>query len=91
MISSSQITPGMTILVGKNIFRVESCLVVNTQKGSPFVKTKLRDLRNDKISEKNFKLNQEIQDILQSDQVQNIINSSVSKEEAQGTINAFLK
>ena len=37
------------------------------------------------------KLNQEIQDILQSDQVQNIINSSVSKEEAQGTINAFLK
>jgi len=37
------------------------------------------------------KLNQEIQDILQSDQVQNIINTSVSKEEAQGTINAFLK
>lgn len=37
------------------------------------------------------KLNQEVQDILQSDQVQNIINSSVSKEEAQGTINAFLK
>tara|TARA_R100000900_G_scaffold37325_1_gene30741 strand:- start:304 stop:1101 length:798 start_codon:yes stop_codon:yes gene_type:complete len=36
-------------------------------------------------------LNKEIQDILQSDQVQNIINSSVSKEEAQGTINAFLK
>jgi len=36
-------------------------------------------------------LNKEIQNILQSDQVQNIINSSVSKEEAQGTINAFLK
>jgi adenylate kinase family enzyme len=36
-------------------------------------------------------LNKEIQAILQSDQVQNIINSSVSKEEAQGTINAFLK
>ena len=36
-------------------------------------------------------LNKEIQTILQSDQVQNIINSSVSKEEAQGTINAFLK
>ena len=37
------------------------------------------------------KLNQEVQDILQSDQVQNIINSSVSKEEAQNKINAFLK
>ena len=37
------------------------------------------------------KLNQEIQDILQSDQIQNIINSSVSKEEAQGRINAFIK
>ena len=36
-------------------------------------------------------INKEIQDILQSDQVQNIINSSVSKEEAQNKINAFLK
>ena len=37
------------------------------------------------------KLNQEIQAILQSDEVQNIINSSVSKEEAQSKINTFLK
>jgi len=37
------------------------------------------------------KLNQEVQDILSSDQVQNIINSSISKEEAQGKINAFLR
>ena len=37
------------------------------------------------------KLNQEVQDILQSDQVQNIINSSISKEEAQDKINAFLR
>ena len=37
------------------------------------------------------KLNQDIQDILQSDQIQNIINSSVSKEEAQSKINAFVK
>ena len=36
------------------------------------------------------KLNQEVQDILSSDQVQNIINSSVSKEEAQSKINSFL-
>jgi len=37
------------------------------------------------------KLNQEVQDILQSDQIQNIINSSISKEEAQDKINAFIK
>ena len=37
------------------------------------------------------KLNQELQDILSSDQVQNIINSSVSKEEAQNKINSFLR
>ena len=37
------------------------------------------------------KLNQEVQDILQSDQIQNIINSSISKEEAQGKINTFIK
>ena len=37
------------------------------------------------------KLNQDIQDILQSDQIQNIINSSVSKEEAQSKITAFIR
>ena len=37
------------------------------------------------------KLNQDIQNILQSDQIQNIINSSVSKEEAQSKINAFIR
>jgi adenylate kinase family enzyme len=37
------------------------------------------------------KLNQEVQDIIQSDQIQNIINSSISKEEAQSKINAFIK
>ena len=37
------------------------------------------------------KLNQEVQGILQSDQIQNIINSSISKEEAQSKINAFIK
>ena len=36
-------------------------------------------------------LNKEIQDILNSDQLQNIINSSVSKKEAQSKINSFIK
>ena len=35
-------------------------------------------------------LNKEIQDFLNSDKVQNIIDNSVSKEEAQSKINSFL-
>lgn len=48
-----------------------------------------KDLARSKAQKE--KLNQEVQDILQSDQIQNIINSSVSKEEAQSKINAFIK
>ena len=35
-------------------------------------------------------LNKEVQDFLNSDRIQNIINSSVSKEEAQSKIKQFL-
>ena len=45
----------------------------------------------DKKEQEKEKLNQEIQDILQSDQIQNIINSSVSSDEAEKIINTFLK
>jgi elongation factor P len=60
MATSNQITPGMSINVGKKIYRVESALKVNVAKGTPFIKTKLRDLLTDEVIEKNFKLNQEI-------------------------------
>lgn len=63
MTLSNQIAPGMTINIGKNIYRVESSMKVNLTKGTPFIKTKLRDLLSDEVIEKNFKLNQEIKEV----------------------------
>lgn len=63
MATSNQITPGMTISVGKKIYRVESSTRVNPSRGAAFVKTKLRDILTDKLIEKNFKLDQEIKEV----------------------------
>jgi len=53
---SNQLTPGMTINVDGKIYRVESCIKMNVSKGAAFIKAKLRNLMNEEISEKNFKL-----------------------------------
>ncbi len=54
----------MTIRVDAAIYRVESSIKVTAAKGStPFVKTKLRDLSNDEVIEKNFKLNQNVEEV----------------------------
>ena len=50
-------------------------------------KTDKEEARSKAQSEK---LNKEMQDFLNSDKIKNIINSSVSKEEAQKRINAFI-
>jgi elongation factor P len=63
MITSNQISPGITIEINGKIFRVESSVKVSVSKGSSFIKTKLRDLINDKISEKNFKIGQDIKEV----------------------------
>ena len=64
MITSNQITPGMTINIDGKIYRVESSVKVTVPKGTPFIKTKLRNLKNEeKIIEKNFKLQQPIQEV----------------------------
>jgi elongation factor P len=63
MITSNQITPGMTLSVDGHIYRVESCVKVTVAKGVPFIKTKLKSLMNDESLERNFKLNQSIQDV----------------------------
>jgi elongation factor P len=63
MTTSNQITPGMTISISGKVFRVESSVKVTLTKGTPFIKTKLRDLMTDKVIEKNFKLNQEIEEV----------------------------
>ena len=62
-ITSNNIIPGMTINLSGKVYRVETCVKVSVKKGAPFIKTKLRDLENDKIIEKNFKLNQEIEEV----------------------------
>jgi len=63
MVTSNQITPGMTLEIGKKLFRVESSIKVTVPKGTPFIKTKLRDLVTNKVVEKNFKLNQSVTDV----------------------------
>jgi len=63
MVTSNQITPGMTLEIKKQLFRVESVVKVTVPKGAPFIKTKLRDLTLNKVLEKNFKLNQQVSDV----------------------------
>ena len=63
MTNSNQMTPGMTISVDGNIFRVESCVKVTVAKGNPFIKTRLKNLINDETVEKNFKLWQPITEV----------------------------
>ncbi|MBS0652823.1 MAG: elongation factor P [Verrucomicrobia bacterium] len=63
MTTTNQLAPGMTISLDDKIYRVESCVKVTVAKGVPFIKTKLKDLMSDDVVEKNFKLNQPIQDV----------------------------
>lgn len=60
---TTQIHPGMTIQIEGKIYRVESTVKVSPPKGSAFLKTKLRDLVNDAIIEKNFKPDQSIEEV----------------------------
>lgn len=63
MITSNQITPGMTLSLDGKIYRVESSVKVTVAKGVPFIKTKLKNLMTDELVEKNFKLQQQIEDV----------------------------
>lgn len=63
MTTANQITPGMTLNIEGKIFRVESSLKVTAPKGAPFIKTKLRNLITDETLEKNFKLDQAVQEV----------------------------
>lgn len=53
----------MTLSVDGKIYRVESCVKVTVAKGVPFMKTKLKNLLSDEVIERNFKLNQPVQDV----------------------------
>ena len=61
--TSSHLTPGMTIKVEGEVYRVESCVKVTLAKGVPFIKTKLKSIVNDDVVEKNFKVDQEIEEV----------------------------
>lgn len=63
MVSSNQISAGMIVKIDDKLFRVESSVKVTVAKGTPFVKTKMRDLTNNKIVEKNFKPSQQIEEV----------------------------
>ena len=63
MVASNNITPGMTLSINGKLYRVESAVKVTVPKGTPFIKTKLRDLITNELIEKNFKLNQSIKDV----------------------------
>lgn len=63
MATSNNIVPGMTISIGGKLYKVESSVKVTVPKGTPFIKTKLRDVTSNEIIEKNYKLNQPITDV----------------------------
>ncbi len=63
MVLSNQVTAGMIVSVADKLYRVESAVKVTVPKGTPFIKTKLRDLSSNKIVEKNFKPTQNIDDV----------------------------
>ena len=63
MTSASVITPGMTLNIDGKVFRVESSVKVTAPKGAPFIKTKLRNLISEDLIEKNFKIDQSINEV----------------------------
>jgi len=63
MANTNQIHPGMTLKLDGRILRVESSVKVTVAKATPFIKTKLRDLVTDEIIEKNFKPNQNVDEV----------------------------
>lgn len=63
MAANKQLAPGITISLNQKLYRVESCVKVTVPKGTPFIKTKLRDLATGQIIEKNFKPDQQIVDV----------------------------
>lgn len=63
MTTSNQIVPGMILLIQEKMYRVESVVRVTVPKGTPFIKTKLKELDSGQVIEKNFKLNQAVSEV----------------------------
>ena len=67
MAASNQISPGMTLSIDGKIYRVEFSVRVTVAKGVPFIKTKLKDLMSDEVIEKNFKVDQSVEEVTLSE------------------------
>lgn len=63
MVASNQITSGMTLSINGKLYRVDSSVKVTVPKGTPFIKTKLRDLATNEQIEKSFKPDQVVKDV----------------------------
>lgn len=63
MVASNNIAPGMILSINGKVYRVESSVKVTVPKGTPFIKTKLRDLNSNETIEKNFKPDQTVKDV----------------------------
>lgn len=63
MATSSQLNVGMIISLDGSLYRVESVVKVTVPKGTPFIKTKLKDIHSNELIEKSFKPNQAIKDV----------------------------
>ena len=61
--TNKHIATGMTIMIGKKIYRVESSVRVTVAKKNPFFKAKLKELSTDKIIEKNFRVDQPVKSV----------------------------
>jgi len=62
MVQASQLMFGMTVVVAKKPYRVENTVKVSSR-GSTFIKTKLRHLHSNDVIEKNFRPNQELEQV----------------------------
>jgi len=63
MVVAAQLIAGMVILVGEDPFLVEDIVKVSAKKASPFIKVKIRGLISQKREEKNFRPNQNIEEV----------------------------
>jgi elongation factor P len=63
MVAANSLSPGLVITIGKKMYRIESSIKVTVPKGTPFIKAKLRELDSDKVLEKNFQPDQQLQEV----------------------------
>lgn len=67
MTTNNHISPGMTLSVDGKIYRVELSTRVTVAEGASFIKTKLKDLISGKMIEKNFQVDQPVEEVALSE------------------------